>query len=66
MSEEDIGRFKWPEYIVFSLVLAISAIIGIYYGCFGKKQKTTTDFLMAGKNMNPVPMSMSLLARFVY
>lgn len=55
--------FGWPDYLVFILMLGISAGIGIMFGCFGAKQKTTSEFLMAGRNMGTFPVSMSLIAR---
>ena len=64
MDEEDLSaRFKWPEYVVFGAMLAVSAGIGVFYGCFGGKQKTTSEFLMASRSMGTFPMAMSLIAR---
>jgi len=57
--------FGWPEYVVFIVMLGISAGIGIMYGCFGQKQKTTSEFLMAGRNMGTFPVAMSLIARYI-
>lgn len=55
-------KFGWAEYLVFIAMLAVSAGIGIYYGCCGKKQ-TTSEFLMGGRSMSVFPMTMSLIAR---
>lgn len=57
--------FGAVDYIVFALVLAVSAGIGIFYGCFGSKQQTTQEFLMANRMMSVLPVSMSLLASFM-
>jgi Na+/proline symporter len=54
--------FSTWDYVVFGLLLGISAAIGIYYGLC-QKQTTTDDFLMAGRNMGAFPMAMSLIAR---
>ena len=62
-TEELIRRFGWPDYLVFAAMLAISAIIGIYYACTGSRQNSTSEFLMAGRNMNTFPVAMSLIAR---
>jgi len=56
-------RFGLIEYLVFIGMLGISAGIGIIYGCFGKKQSSTSEFLMAGRNMGTFPVTMSLIAR---
>lgn len=53
------------DYVVFSIVLAFSAVIGIYYACTGGKQKTATEFLMANRQMGILPVSLSLLASFM-
>ena len=46
-----VQRFGWPDYLVFVAMLAVSAVIGVYYACIGGKQSTTDEFLMAGRNM---------------
>ena len=60
-----VQRFGWPDYLVFAAMLAISAVIGIYYACVGGKQNSTSEFLMAGRNMGTFPVAMSLIARYV-
>ena len=69
-SEEDLGfpnnRFSPWDYVVFASLLILSSIIGLYYGgCTGAKQKTTSEFLMAGRTMGVFPVAMSLLASFI-
>ncbi|KAJ8933052.1 hypothetical protein NQ314_014244 [Rhamnusium bicolor] len=54
--------FSWYDYILFSTMLAISGVIGIYFGCFGKKQDTTKEYLMGGKRMRVIPVAISLVA----
>ncbi|CAG7817002.1 unnamed protein product, partial [Allacma fusca] len=58
-------RFEWPEYLVFGSVLVASAGIGIFYGCFGTKQKTNEEFLMGNRNMSAFPVALSLLCSFI-
>ncbi len=48
---------NWYEYLIFGGVLASSMGIGIYYGCFGTKSKTNEEFLMAGRSMSILPVS---------
>ncbi|CAG0918825.1 unnamed protein product [Notodromas monacha] len=57
-------RFSVVDYCVFAFLLAVSAVIGLYFG-FRKKQKTTADFLMGGRSMGVFPMAMSLIASFM-
>ncbi|CAB3240360.1 unnamed protein product [Arctia plantaginis] len=55
-------RFSWIDYVVFVFMLAISAVVGVYWG-FMKKQTTQSDYLLGGRNMKVIPVSMSLVAR---
>ncbi|CAF3645713.1 unnamed protein product [Rotaria socialis] len=52
----------WTDYGMLIFLLGLSAAIGIWHGCFGSKQATTKDFLMAGGEMSILPTAMSLLA----
>ncbi|XP_044136574.1 sodium-coupled monocarboxylate transporter 1-like [Bufo gargarizans] len=61
----DIGTFSVWDYVVFALMLLISAIIGIYYAFAGGGQKTSKDFLMGGRSMTGVPVALSLTASFM-
>jgi len=58
------NRFSVWDYIVFAIILAIASVIGLYYGCTGNKQNSTTEFLMAGRSMSVLPVALSLLASF--
>lgn len=53
----------WYDYIVIIFMVLISTGFGIYYGCFGKKQSTATEYLMGGKKMRVLPVALSMLAR---
>ncbi|PIO40856.1 Sodium-coupled monocarboxylate transporter 1 [Aquarana catesbeiana] len=61
----DIGTFTVWDYVVFALMLLISAVIGIYYAFAGGGQKTSKDFLMGGRSMTAVPVALSLTASFM-
>ncbi|XP_033644852.1 sodium-coupled monocarboxylate transporter 1-like [Asterias rubens] len=62
---ERVGNFGVWDYVVFGGMLAISLAIGLYYGFTGGKQKTNKEFLLADRNMNPIPVAMSLVASFI-
>ncbi len=49
------------DYVVFALVLLVSAGIGIFYAVPGNKQKSTAEFLLGGGHLKIVPVSMSIL-----
>ena len=57
------STFTWPDYAVLAAMLVITASIGLFYGFFGPKQKTASDFLLGGSNMGTFPMAMSLASR---
>ncbi|CAL8148090.1 unnamed protein product [Orchesella dallaii] len=57
--------FGWPEYLVFAGMLCISAGIGLFYGCTGNKQKTTSEFLMGNRSLGVFPIASSLIASFI-
>jgi len=59
---ESIG---WEEYAVLGTVLFCSTAIGVYYGFFTGGQKSTSEYLLAGRNMSSIPLSLSLVCRFV-
>ncbi|NXY60533.1 SC5A8 protein, partial [Callaeas wilsoni] len=64
-SSARMARFTVWDYLVFAAMLLISAIIGIYYAFVGGGQKTSKDFLMAGRSMNALPVALSLTASFM-
>ncbi|XP_078504450.1 sodium-coupled monocarboxylate transporter 1-like [Lissotriton helveticus] len=60
------GSFGVWDYVVFAGMLLISAAIGVYYALFTETgQKTSSQFLFGGRNMNAVPVALSLTASFM-
>ncbi|XP_044269946.1 sodium-coupled monocarboxylate transporter 2-like [Tribolium madens] len=57
--------FSWYDYILFGVMLSISVLIGIYFGCFGTKQSTANEYLMGDKRMKPFIITMSLIASHI-
>ena len=60
--DELIDKFGWEEYVVFSLMLAASAAIGIFF--WWKGQKNNKEFLLGGKNQGTVPVALSMVTRY--
>ncbi|XP_065372256.1 sodium-coupled monocarboxylate transporter 2-like [Calliphora vicina] len=54
--------FSTIDYIVFVLMLSISAGIGVYFGFFSKSKNTTDEYLMGSKQMKTIPIAISLIA----
>uniref|UniRef100_T1IVP0 Sodium-dependent multivitamin transporter n=1 Tax=Strigamia maritima TaxID=126957 RepID=T1IVP0_STRMM len=66
MASPDLdARFSIPDYVVFVLMLMVSAGIGFYYACSGSKQRTASEFLMANRSMGVLPIALSLLASYL-
>lgn len=63
MEEERV--FGVWDYVVFVLMLVISAAIGIFYGCRGGKQKTTKEYLTADHSVGIIPVAISILVSFM-
>lgn len=60
-----MGHFVVWDYVVFAAMLLVSAVIGVYYAFAGGGQKTSKDFLMAGRSMSALPVALSLTASFM-
>ncbi|XP_045450061.1 sodium-coupled monocarboxylate transporter 1-like [Melitaea cinxia] len=56
--------FSWIDYSIFMVMLSVCCGIGIYFG-FVKRQTSTNDYLMGGRNMKLVPICFSLVASFI-
>ncbi|KZC10219.1 Sodium-coupled monocarboxylate transporter 1 [Dufourea novaeangliae] len=64
--EETPGRgyFHWADWLVFGLMLAVSAAAGLWH--YRKAQKSSTeDYLLGGKSLGLFPVSASLVASFI-
>ncbi|GBO34468.1 Putative sodium-dependent multivitamin transporter, partial [Araneus ventricosus] len=58
MHKEALG--EW-DYVTIALTMIISVLIGLYFRFTGNRQRTTTEFLMAGRNMGRLPVVFSLV-----
>jgi len=57
--------FHIVDYAIFLLVILVSLSIGLYHAFTGGKQRTTTEFLLANRQLNTLPVTMSILVSFV-
>lgn len=64
-----LQKFGTPDYLVFVVMLVICSLIGIYFGFIEKKSKKSSeeasDYLVGGRQMKVIPITMSLIARLV-
>jgi Na+/proline symporter len=51
------------ECSAFAIMICLSAIVGLYYGCVERKQNTVSDYLLGGRDMTLIPITISLIAR---
>ncbi|XP_050447138.1 sodium-coupled monocarboxylate transporter 1-like [Cataglyphis hispanica] len=56
--------FGWIDYVLFSLLLLVSVLIGVYFAFFSK-QDSTTEYLLGGKRMGSFPIAMSIIASHI-
>ncbi|KAJ9575571.1 hypothetical protein L9F63_007579 [Diploptera punctata] len=54
--------FGWLDCVLFGLMLALSTLIGVYFGLCGKKEDTPKEYLLGGKSMSTLPVAVSLVA----
>lgn len=57
-----LQNFTWQDYTVFTLMLLMYITVGFYFGCF-KTVSSAQDYLVGGRNMQALPVAMSLVAR---
>lgn len=61
-------KFGVPDYLVFVLMLVVCALIGVYFGFIEKKPAKKcdeeSDYLVGGRQMKVIPITMSLIARY--
>ena len=59
-----MASLHWLDYVIFVSVLLVSLCIGLYHGCAGGRQKTTTEFLLANRSLKVIPTLISMLVSF--
>ncbi|XP_001605100.1 sodium-coupled monocarboxylate transporter 1 [Nasonia vitripennis] len=59
-----LQNFGWPDYSIFVSMLLACCGIGVYFG-FVKKSHGEDEYLVGGRNMKTIPVSMSLVASFI-
>ena len=57
------AKLHIADYIVMGLFLAVSLGIGVYYGVI-KKQRTTEEYLLGNRQMQLLPVALSMLVTY--
>lgn len=53
------------DYVVFAGMLLGTLAIGVYHAVLGARNVTTADYLLGGRNLSTLPVSISLMASFI-
>lgn len=64
-SDKPVPILFWYDYLSILVLFTLSSGFGVYYGCFGSKQATAREYLLGGKEMRVIPVTVSLLIRYV-
>lgn len=59
------ASFAVADYVVFALMLVVSAAVGFYYAWTDRSQRSSGDFLTGGRRLTALPVSLSLTASFM-
>ncbi|KAL5018667.1 hypothetical protein ScPMuIL_004389 [Solemya velum] len=57
--------FHIVDYVLFSLTLLVSAAIGLFYAIKDRNKHDTAEFLVGGRKMHVLPVTLSLLSSFI-
>ncbi|CAL1543859.1 unnamed protein product [Lymnaea stagnalis] len=66
MASSSAVTFQWEDYVVFCVMLAVSSVIGLYFGIKSKRAHTASaEEMLTGNRQLPIlPVAMSLGASF--
>ena len=62
MPNDSDYKFHWADYVVFAASLLIALSVGVVIFITGRKNKTTDEYLLGGRNMNTVLVGISMVA----
>ena len=58
-----MSGFHWSDYLVYSVALLVSLGIGVYHAIAKGGQNTTEQYLLGGRKMSFLPVTISLVSR---
>ncbi|PSN44006.1 hypothetical protein C0J52_17230 [Blattella germanica] len=64
-SHEGGQKFLWADYLSFCTMLALSALIGIYFGFCDRKTDSTNEYSHGGNDMSIWPITASLTVSLI-
>ncbi|XP_053723681.1 sodium-coupled monocarboxylate transporter 1 [Synchiropus splendidus] len=60
-----VATFSVWDYVVFAGTILVSAGIGLFQAIRGRKETSSAEFLLGGRQMTAIPVAMSLTASFM-
>ncbi|KAA0712705.1 Sodium-coupled monocarboxylate transporter 1 [Triplophysa tibetana] len=60
-----VGTFSVWDYVVFAGLILFAAGIGLFQAIRGRKDTSSSEFLLGGRQMTAVPVALSLTASFM-
>lgn len=61
----EVATFSVWDYVVFAGTILFSAGIGLFQAIRSRKETSSAEFLLGGRQMTAVPVAMSLTASFM-
>ena len=61
----EVALFHWADYVVFIGLLLVSAGFGVFYGIKDRKSHNPEDFLVGGRSMHVLPVSISIFVSYI-
>ncbi|XP_046562773.1 sodium-coupled monocarboxylate transporter 1-like [Haliotis rubra] len=53
------------DFAILAILLAVSLSIGLYFGIKNRKRQTRDEYLLGGRHMSPVAVSLSIFATYM-
>ena len=60
-----VATFSVWDYVVFAGIILAAAGVGLFQAIRGRKETSSAEFLLGGRQMTAVPVAMSLTASFM-
>uniref|UniRef100_A0A3P8QW48 Solute carrier family 5 member 8 n=1 Tax=Astatotilapia calliptera TaxID=8154 RepID=A0A3P8QW48_ASTCA len=60
-----VATFSVWDYVVFAGIILLAAGVGLFQAFRGRKEASSEEFLLGGRQMTAVPVAMSLTASFM-
>jgi len=60
-----MAYFSWVDYLIFVVMLVVSAGVGLYHAFAKGGQKTTSKYLMGDRELGLIPVTLSLAVTLV-